>query len=458
MSIRNKLVIGSLSFLASVALAGSATAACMGSTCSLGGQLRAQIGNGLPIPITLAAAPGGASTRTPNGTPAADLRWGQPGGIKATGNATVMQQSPAPVGTPGTAPRSLMFSKAGLFTYDNNGPVGIGVIKFNAKVMSVKTNILLTNPHPGYTSMGATTPSGPFPTKNGPNTLQAGGRPGPQLTPLTWCVGMPFTTVSANPGCLNASKFGTVITTTTNDAMNATMGPVNGLIRYVPLKNQFGGLGQGGRTLGTAMVYFNGGGLAVNDLPCIYDPVIVDPNSNPKKNPNCFVGISQVTPGTRGVNGQGFGARVSNNAFSTPTGFFTAQLGANGTVIHHGTKAMGVITEDGAPKPFTGQFATSWGVPGTTGRLEISVTKNEDALLGGKQEIFIRTGGDNRTAGGQGIVVSVAGAISQRNISGPNGNRGWSTFNVPEPSAIFAASAGLLALLGCHQLARRRNR
>ena len=72
MSIRHKLVLGALSIVASMALAGAASAACVGSTCSLGGQLRAQIGNGLPIPISLNPAPDG------------DLRWGQPGQIKAT--------------------------------------------------------------------------------------------------------------------------------------------------------------------------------------------------------------------------------------------------------------------------------------------------------------------------------------------------------------------------------------
>ena len=80
MSVRNRLVLCSLSIVASMALAGAASAACVGSTCSLGGQLRAQIGNGLPIPISLNPAPDG------------DLRWGQPGQIKATASATIQQQ------------------------------------------------------------------------------------------------------------------------------------------------------------------------------------------------------------------------------------------------------------------------------------------------------------------------------------------------------------------------------
>ena len=105
------------------------------------------------------------------------------------------------------------------------------------------------------------------------------------------------------------------------------------------------------------------------------------------------------------------------------------------------------------PIPFTGQAARSWALPATTGMLTISVT----AALGGA-EIFVRTGGDNRTAGGEGVVSLVSGAVSARAISGPNGNRGWQTLQVPEPSAIFAASAALFALLSLHQLVRRRAR
>ena len=42
-----------------MSLSGAATAACVGSTCSLSGQLRAQIGHGLPVPISLALATDG---------------------------------------------------------------------------------------------------------------------------------------------------------------------------------------------------------------------------------------------------------------------------------------------------------------------------------------------------------------------------------------------------------------
>jgi hypothetical protein len=101
---------------------------------------------------------------------------------------------------------------------------------------------------------------------------------------------------------------------------------------------------------------------------------------------------------------------------------------------------------------------TSWGFPFTTGRLTISVT---DRPGPGNLETFTRTGGDNRTSDGTGVVVMVSGSLSSRSIFGPqlpHGNRGWATYVIPEPSSILAAGAALFALLGCHQWVRRRSR
>jgi hypothetical protein len=258
---------------------------------------------------------------------------------------------------------------------------------------------------------------------------------------VTWCAGLPAPTASFNPGCAAANSFG-FTTVTTNGA--TTNQPIsNGLVRYTATKNQFGAA-NGGRTLGTAMIFFNAGGLPVGDLPC-----------TTATNPLCLVAISTVVSGQggRGVFGGAFGVKATNAAFSTATGVYTANVGGNGTI-----NAVGVPITDGMGNfvPFTGQAATSWGFPGTTGKLTISVTQNADAPT--ELETFTRTGGDNRTAGGSGVVVLVGGSVSSRSISGPNANRSWGTYNVPEPSAIAAASAGLFALLGCHQLVRRRKR
>jgi hypothetical protein len=51
-----------------------------------------------------------------------------------------------------------------------------------------------------------------------------------------------------------------------------------------------------------------------------------------------------------------------------------------------------------------------------------------------------------------------SGSMSARSISKGNANRGWTTYEIPEPSSILAASAGLLALFGCNRLVRRRSR
>ena len=326
-----------------------------------------------------------------------------------------------------------MVIKPGVFTYDQP-LVSIGIVKANLKVFAVQTDINASNPHPGTTALGATIPSiYPFASQ----TLAAGGRTGPSV--VSWCAGLPAPTASFNPGCAAPNSFG-FFTTTTNGAF--TNQPVtNGLVRYTATKNQFGSAG-GSRFLGTAMVFFNAGGVAVGDLPC-----------TTATNPLCLMAISNVNVVSRAVPGGVFGLKNTNPAFTTASGVFTGNIGGNGTI-----NAVGAAVTDGMgnPVPFTGQAATSWGFPGTTGKLTISVTQNAGAPT--QLETFTRTGGDNRTAGGEGIVVLVSGAVSARSISGPNGNRGWATYNVPEPSAIAAASAGFIALLGCQQLVRRRKR
>ena len=459
MTIQNRLAVTLLSFLASTALVGSATADCTGSTCSLGGQNRFQIGSSLPIPVSLNFAttltPGrlttmGSHTTTTMGgvgnpvTSNALLKkfdyyatsmggFGMPGINKATVSATIMQQSPAPAGTPSTAPRSLMMAPGQL--HFNEDIFSIGLMAAQTTVLAVQTDFTFDWPHPNWGSV----------------TYAAGGRTGPPT--VTWCAGLPKPG-SINPACATPSSFGFTTTTTgpspTN--MSVTKPRSNGIIRFTATKNQFGGPG-GGRTLGTAMVFFNQG-LPVGSLPCSYATGVA-PNGAPGPNDNCVFAHSIVVPDTGGGSMAGeFGQIATNPAFTTPTGVFTGDLGVNGTILRFGSPEL----IGGNPQPFTGQANTSWDIPRTTGRLTVSVTKNAAALSKNKPEVFIREGTDMRTAGGQGIVVLVSGALSKRNISGPNGNRGWQTLNVPEPASIVAASAGLLALFGCHQLVRRRRR
>jgi len=87
--------------------------------------------------------------------------------------------------------------------------------------------------------------------------------------------------------------------------------------------------------------------------------------------------------------------------------------------------------------------------------LTISVT---EVLPGEPVEIWKRTGTDARDANGNGVIAMHSGTLSARSISKGNANRGWVTYEIPEPSSILAASAGLLALFGCNRLVRRRSR
>jgi hypothetical protein len=420
---RIRLLFGLLALVGSLSVASSASAACVGSTCSVGGQLRIQRGFDLPRPLSFATAPDG------------DLRWGQPGQIQATPSATV-QQGAAGTGTPGTDPRSLMFVEPSLFTYD--APVvGLARIKDNSKLFSLRTDLDFRFPHPGTTGSGATAENGPFSTQ----TLSAGGRTGPAI--VSWCAGLPAPTATYNPGCAAPDAFG-FATDTTIGRTNVTRPLSNGLVRYTATRNQFGGTIRA-RSSGASVYFFNGAGLTTGDLPCTIGT-----------NPLCIVARLTYGPPTESVVGGAFADKVTaaQAVLTMPSFVLEASIGANGT-IH----SVGDPVTDGMGNPIVGtpSFAqTSWGLPGTTGRLTISVTQNTNAPT--NVQTFTRTGGDHRTAGGEGIVVLVSGALSSRSISGPDAVRGWATFNVPEPGVIAAMSAGFFGLFGCHQLARRRIR
>jgi hypothetical protein len=366
--------------------------------------------------------------------------------------ATIMQQSPPDPGPPSTNPRSLMIAP-GAFTYDQ-GPNSIGVVKANINVLAVRTNLDIVHPHPGTTTMGGPAPGGPF----GSITFVGGyaGRIGPAI--VSWCAGLAAPTASFNPGCSSPDYFG--FTSCSTGAPHPCSGTplTNGLVRYTATKNQFGGHGRS-RVSGTVQIFFNEGGLALGDLPCVWGPTL-NTAVSPKVNPDCVVGldVKQIAQ-TAGATLGGWVVKRVSSALTNPTGVFTARIGANGTILGYKTGALQTITTGGtmmSPMPFKGQTTSSWALPYTTGRLTISVTQNAAAPT--QQETFVRTGGDHRSAGGEGVVVMVAGGVSARSISGPNGDRRWMTLNVPEPGSVAAGAAGLLTLVACHGLARRRSR
>lgn len=98
----------------------------------------------------------------------------------------------------------------------------------------------------------------------------------------------------------------------------------------------------------------------------------------------------------------------------------------------------------------------SKGFPWSTGLISVYAP----GTPGGNQpETFFLSGTDTRV-NGEGNISMVSGAVSQRNLSGPNANRGWVSLNLslPEPGVALGA-AGALGMLGlCHGLVRRRSR
>ena len=427
MSIRKKLTIALVMFLLPMSYSSTASAdagvACAGTTCGLGGQARAQIGDGLPLPISIAPYQLGEFVditiqtlpATPNGLPLVGNGLGQAGQVKPTTMATIMQTTAAPHAAKAGNPRALSIPPGVLHYAQPEG--SIGVLGFNQAVFAVQTNLIYDGPHPGTTASGAPVPTS-IPSVGVSAMFSAGGRAGGPV--VSFCAGQTGTPDNNFNGNCTAPADGIGI---------------NGLARFTKTVNQFGGVSRT-RVLGTAKVYFNKNGLNLADVPCA--------------GPGCEFQISTGAPGSAAVGGGTFGTTVMNPAFQTATGVYTGAVGFNGTIISVGN----AVTVAGAGIPFTGQAATSIGFPMTTGMLTISVT----SVVGATPEIFARSGTDARTANGQGVVAVVTGSMSARSISLGNGNPTWVTYEIPEPSAIFAASAGLFALFGCHQLVRRRSR
>jgi len=341
---------------------------------SISGNSRAQIGNGLPIPITAQPAPGGrifavpgAIVHQPVGVDPREMRM-DPGQFKAGDLANTI--------TP-------------------NININLPVFLSNSAVFQVRTQIAISGP-------GAAV--GPQPN------LKAGGRTG--ATAVQFCPGSTVPPLG-NPGCLGP---------------NGGSG-IHGTMRYTKTVNQFGGPGQSNLG-GNADVALRVGGTPPGNVTAAFafaTPAGTGAAGGP-------FGFSNMTLG--GLPGPASGVGVFN---ATSKGNLkTTLLSGLGT---------GVLNP-----------ATSYGGPWTTGMLTISVTKQKGTL----PEVFIFSGMDSRVSG-VGAISLVAGSVSARTLSGPNGNRSWANYVVgpeimPTPSMSshgLAAVFGLLALAGGYALHRR---
>jgi hypothetical protein len=211
--------------------------------------------------------------------------------------------------------------------------------------------------------------------------------------------------------------------------------PVGAKVIYKSKGARFGGPAQTRiKDLGTAFVLADvADNIKVSTLPCKH-PKFGGPDAN------CFAtrvpvhagtlaaaggpkGNKQTTPGTPP-------AKPGKVALSgAPCAFKTTPLGATGTVNN---------------------MATSIGFPWTTGALTIS----QPAAIAAPEKFHI-TGMDGRVKG-FGSLQLVSASLSKRLATGPNANRSWAEYQMPEPGAVLGAAAALAALGLCHGLMRRR--
>lgn len=333
---------------------------------SLTGNVRAQIGNGLPLPIVLVPPPDG--------------------GIAAISGATVRQHGVHSAGSP-----AKVVMDPGQLTYPGATLVNIPVWGSNPNVFQVATQLSFSYP------LGVV-------------SWQASGRTG--ASTVTFC-GQTGSTVTANgnPGCAGG---------TTN----------TGLIRYTRTSNQFGGPAQA--------AVGGGGNVALKGGAAMMGATAT----------NTFIAFFNIQPNPTGAGGGPFGFANMTTPTTPNPGLFNGTVGPNGTVLLLKT-ALG---------PGTTNQGTSWGGPGTTGMVTAS---NIEAT---PPEKFTLTGNDGRASGsGTGTLSLVSGGFSQRNISGPNANRGWVNLTIGSaisqtpvmPLPAVGALVGLLALSGGYVIRKR---
>jgi hypothetical protein len=194
-------------------------------------------------------------------------------------------------------------------------------------------------------------------------------------------------------------------------------------------------------------------------------------------NPACVAGLGQALPTTTGP--PGFDRAVVGgpvgSTMKTPGGTSLALVSTPGTPTNgpgplpgvgigkfgvNGTPTVFILTPAGTKRGFT-NMATTIGYPWTTGMITVSAPN-----AAGLGEIFMLTGMDSRSVGGNGTIQLVSGGLSRRTSSGPNANRGWirleigdlGSTDVPAMSPTrLAAGAGLLLVAAAFAL-RRFNR
>jgi len=195
-------------------------------------------------------------------------------------------------------------------------------------------------------------------------------------------------------------------------------GGIPGSLRYVATGNQFGGPAQAAIS-GTAKVW----AIAVNPPPC-----------NPGA--TCIAAKIVANPASVNAAGAAFGFTNATTPVNQVPGIYVVGANSAGTIFFR------TPTPNGNPGPTNA--ANSAGGPWTTGMITVS-----QPGASGPIEIFTLQGSDGRV-NGVGNISLVAGAVSTRTLSGPNGNRGWLNLTITDPgnNPVPAVSSwGLAALM-----------
>ncbi len=235
-------------------------------------------------------------------------------------------------------------------------------------------------------------------------------------------------------------------------------GPSGGIITYAAGANQFGGPAQfaiaPGPSAGTwgvpvvagmtpiATVFLNlGGATPFAGMSVILVGVSdfgVAAQGAPLASPAMSTNFGPVPMANRTIN-QPLGGAFCTMWCVTPNG----GIGLNAAMT------MWDIGPGGPNSGPTNMATATQGFPFATGLITVS------AAGAVPPEVFFAEGTDMRVAG-VGNISLVAGALSDRNLSGPNANRAW--VSLPEPTAALGAVAALGLLGLCHSLLLRRSR
>lgn len=217
--------------------------------------------------------------------------------------------------------------------------------------------------------------------------------------------------------------------------------PATANVKYTKTTAQFGGVNQAKVAAASPIVVWL---VAAAMAPC-KSTAFAGPDAG------CIAIKAAAFPGSKAVNGgpMGVTAMTPGGPPPAPGWFFASAPLATGKIAMSApTGGLG----PGMGGPGLTNMATSFGGPWTTGMISLSQPSAK-----GAPEVFVLTGKDTRV-GGVGTIQFVTGALSTRTLSGPNANRGWGSYTLPEPAAVLGAVAALAMLGVCHGLARRRSR